>query len=402
MFAMAVRIAQRMGIHSEASLQKHSPFEAEMRRRLWWSLALFDARVSEKADYRNTILNPTWDCRVPLNISDSELRPETKEPLAVEGRCTEVIFTVVRGELYNHQRHAEYYLDFASPALKAVARAARGDSQVSEDDALIMLEKVMDDKYLKFADPSNPVHFITTWITRIFVARAGLIRYLSRAANAGPLGVTENERDQALCDAIRVLDSDTVLMESPLAKGYQWYLYFYFQLPSYLLIAKLLSERPTSVHMARAWESMNQNFVSRYKFRDPVEVAPFMIVFKPLFLSWDRCEAAILQPGQEKGSIPPPKLLGIIGRILAANPQKGRRHTESQSQSPPNGGMMMTPPGSTTLDPSTLPAQFDNLNFTPPHDPFHGLGPLFGVHGSPDKIMQDLDMNLYNIDWTGM
>jgi hypothetical protein len=71
MLGVAMRIAQRMGKHSESACAKCAPLEAEMRRRLWWSLVLFDSRISEMANDRTTTLIPTWDCRIPLNVNDS-------------------------------------------------------------------------------------------------------------------------------------------------------------------------------------------------------------------------------------------------------------------------------------------------------------------------------------------
>jgi len=78
MLGVAMRIAQRIGIHDESMNTKQSPFEAEMRRRLWWSLIGFDSRMCEMADHKATILNPTWDCQLPLNVNDSDLRPAAK------------------------------------------------------------------------------------------------------------------------------------------------------------------------------------------------------------------------------------------------------------------------------------------------------------------------------------
>ncbi len=39
MLAVAIRIAKRMDIHDESSYTKYDALEAEMCRRLWWSLA---------------------------------------------------------------------------------------------------------------------------------------------------------------------------------------------------------------------------------------------------------------------------------------------------------------------------------------------------------------------------
>lgn len=66
LLGVALRIAQRIGLHSEAANTKHSILEAELRRRLWWSLVHFDARVSEMTEIKLSMLVPTWDCRIPV------------------------------------------------------------------------------------------------------------------------------------------------------------------------------------------------------------------------------------------------------------------------------------------------------------------------------------------------
>ncbi|KAK9386689.1 hypothetical protein V1515DRAFT_603556 [Lipomyces mesembrius] len=66
MLGVVMRIAHRMGIHSESACVKRTAFEAEMRRRLWWSLKLFDTRIGEMADYNTVALAPAWECRIPL------------------------------------------------------------------------------------------------------------------------------------------------------------------------------------------------------------------------------------------------------------------------------------------------------------------------------------------------
>lgn len=73
MLDVTIRIAQRMGIHNEASNTTCAALEAEMRRRLWWSLVIFDNRICEMFDYKTATLAPTWDCHVPLNLSDFEV-----------------------------------------------------------------------------------------------------------------------------------------------------------------------------------------------------------------------------------------------------------------------------------------------------------------------------------------
>ena len=44
---LAVRLAQSLGIHRDGSALGLSPFDAEMRRRLWWGICILDTPASE-------------------------------------------------------------------------------------------------------------------------------------------------------------------------------------------------------------------------------------------------------------------------------------------------------------------------------------------------------------------
>lgn len=44
---LAIRLAQSLGMHRDGSQLNLSPFDAEMRRRLWWSICILDTPASE-------------------------------------------------------------------------------------------------------------------------------------------------------------------------------------------------------------------------------------------------------------------------------------------------------------------------------------------------------------------
>ena len=126
MLSVAIRIAERMGIHSESYLAKYTALEAEMYRRLWWSLVIYDTRVGELAYSKTTNLVPTWNCRIPLNVNDSDIRPEMKESPEILGKSSEAIFAVVRSELGDFVRNTKFYLDLTAPSLRPIAKDVQG------------------------------------------------------------------------------------------------------------------------------------------------------------------------------------------------------------------------------------------------------------------------------------
>ncbi|KAL3490707.1 hypothetical protein BJX62DRAFT_237823 [Aspergillus germanicus] len=294
MLGIAIRVAQRMGIHSEAICCEFPPLEAEMRRRLWWALVLFDTRIGEMADYRTTTLTPLWDCKVPLNVNDSDLRPEMTTAPKVQGKSSEALFAVVRGEVGEFLRHSSAHLDFACPALKVVARKAQPDAPGAVDEVGIW-EKSIEDRYLQFCDPENPLHFMTIWATRQALAKCRLISHYSKYTPGRP---TDAQRDAAISYALRMLECDTIILTSPSAQRYYWLMHFYFPFPAYLHLLHDLRRRPLSKHAQHCWSLMSDNFEARAKCLR--RVSPnllFGTITATVYHAWDVTESALRQAG---------------------------------------------------------------------------------------------------------
>lgn len=314
MLGVAIRIAQRMGIHNEATLAKSTPFEAEMRRRLWWSLVLFDTRIGELADCKDATLGPTWDCKVPLNVNDSDFHPEMRDLPLAQAYPTESLFAVVRSELGDFVRHTMLHLDFTCPALKPLAKAysptGPGDSEVGS------LEKLIHDRYLKHCDPENPIHFTAIWWTRGYITKCHFMEHHNRYSHAST-PQTESQHDAAIGYAMRLLECDTMLSSSPLTKNYMWLINSYFPFPAYVQILQGLKRRPNSRYADHAWQVMSDNYEPHFLRHS--EDDPRVKGFTTMVLQvWDAIAAG------EKGTGATPKIVQTL-RSAAARMAEAER-----------------------------------------------------------------------------
>lgn len=387
---VAIRIAQRMGIHSESALAKCTTLEAELRRRLWWSLVLFDTRIGEIADHKTSMLAPTWDCRIPLNVNDSDLRPEMKEPPAVQGKSTDALFAVVRSELGELVRHTMFHLDFTNPALKPIFKTVQR-GLIPEVAELATLEKMIEDKYLKFCDPENPLHFMTIWWTRAYLAKCRLLEHHSRYSSS-LVHQTDAQRDTAISHALRMLECDTKFMTSPLTKRFLWLAHVHFPFPAYIQIVQDLKRRPGSEQAEQAWEVMSDNYEARFGFLYYKGENPFFKIFTKIVLqAWEAREAAFSQLGEP---LMPPRIVSYIRHRVAQIAQNPQIADTQQ----PNGVMGMG---------------IDNFPMSMPMDSgSHGL--LYNIGGQggygvigpgvyPNMSGQaPLDVDVNHLDWAAM
>ncbi|KAJ6084296.1 hypothetical protein N7486_011096 [Penicillium sp. IBT 16267x] len=307
LLGIAIRIAQRMGIHSETFLAKHSVFEAEMSRRLWWSLVMLHARMGELSGAKSSIMNPTWNCNPPLNINDSDLWVEMKEPPAGQGKATEAIFPVLRSELANHIRHSPFHLEFLNPALKPIARELPNGGDVAT------FEKRIEDEYLRYCDQENPLHFMTIWTIRAQISKSYLLERYARYSDSLEHR-NDTESDASMAQALRLLECDTKILTSSLTKGYAWILQIYFPFPAYIHIVQDLKKRPGSNHTKKAWQVMNENYEVRFNSPSGFSGPLFAIFARLILEAWEALETTSKQTDAQVSS---PKIVLNIKQRLA-------------------------------------------------------------------------------------
>lgn len=74
------RIAMRLGLHRDPShTSKVSPFNGEMRRRLWFAIVHIDVTTSSQMGLPRMIRESCYDTQEPLNLLDSDLDEEMTE-----------------------------------------------------------------------------------------------------------------------------------------------------------------------------------------------------------------------------------------------------------------------------------------------------------------------------------
>ncbi|KAF7929141.1 hypothetical protein BELL_0643g00050 [Botrytis elliptica] len=393
LLAIAVRIAQRMDCHNEFALSKLNPLEAEMRRRLWWSLVLYDTRIGEIADSKHVVLTPTWSCKVPLNASDSDFHIKMKDPPQCQPKPTEAIFVVLRGEMGNFIRNTTFHLDFNNPALKPAAKHPQHDP-TTEGSELTDLEKMVEEKYLRFCDPKNPLHFTTIWTTRMSLAKWHLVEHwhFSGKTHSSKVGLV---RDATIAHALKMLECDTKLMTSPLAKGFMWMSNMHFPFPAYFQIVQNFKRRPLSQQAERAWEVMTANYEARFNSTLYDEIpGPFFVIFAKIILqAWEVRELAFRSMGEE---IAEPGIVGSVRQRMAELAGMGEVRTEK------NGGEVDGHAYGDGVDFSRVPSLAfyglgEDLGSSASGTASSGLGTYIDTPG-----MGLIDADISTLDWSVM
>ncbi|BAE55468.1 unnamed protein product [Aspergillus oryzae RIB40] len=371
-----------MGIENETTNARCTALEGEMRRRLWWSLILFDNRISEISGHKTTMLTPTWDCRVPLNANDFDIRPEMKILPQSHDEPTEALFTVVRSKMGDFMRQSAFHLDFTNPSLKVIIKDTPHGAD-PEGDRMTAFERMIENRYLRLCNPENPLHFMTIWTTRGQLAKNRLLEHYSKYASVQQ---TDEQRDIAISHALIIIECDTKLMTSPLTIGYRWLTDFHFPFPAYIYILKDLRKRPTVEHADRIWRTMSDNCEARFK--DMQKVNPFFEFFAKIVLEAWEAREAVFRPINKP--LQPPLIVLNVKRVAQTTGGIQR----SDLKQPIVGSNV-----NTDHLPMTMPMDFgahDLLYSTEGHDfPGPDLGGYLDI---PGQATMDVEVN--QSDWT--
>ncbi|KAI1153880.1 fungal-specific transcription factor domain-containing protein [Nemania diffusa] len=111
-----MRIAQKMGYHRDGEQFNLAPFEAEMRRRLWWHVLTQDSRYAMLSGLSHSWVPSNWDSKMPQNLNDEDLSPNSLKPLVPRNGPSEMAFVLV---IYTYQRftsrtHREFEAAFVA------------------------------------------------------------------------------------------------------------------------------------------------------------------------------------------------------------------------------------------------------------------------------------------------
>lgn len=366
MMGIAIRIAQRMGLHRDPDGYGLSPFEVEQRRRLWWTLVSYDRRIGEMTGSTVTALTSGCDCKKPLNVNDSDLHVDGEEPPTPHRGPTEMLFSLTRVELSMVVASNSDRDSFKMNPEKNTGSPRPGKPNVAmyrlagQDTPPYTLEGFcahIEGTYLIHCDPKIPLHFFTLTMTRAALCKMRIVNFLVRRHNAEPMPLKDVERDALTLAGIQMIEYDNVVMSSESLRPYRWYAMQYFPFPAYMFLVQELRKRVSGPLVERAWAAMEANYELRGLLSNLH--SPMHSAFSSIFVkAWAAHYEAQRAAGRDVAT---PHFISIL-RERVEKRRKARQEnrtdpvpeqppiafprsrTREVSSTSPEGPVMMTPP----------------------------------------------------------
>ncbi|KAI0474124.1 fungal-specific transcription factor domain-containing protein [Xylariaceae sp. FL0804] len=259
---LAIRIAQSLGLHREGThFQDLSPFDVEMRRRLWWAICVLDLRSAEDQGTELTIGDRSFDTRQPLNVNDADIDPDMADFPEERRGATEMTFCLVRYEICSLYRRMHTGTDFMHPCL-------HGESQLSLAERETMLVEMyahIEEKYLKACEnkEGDVMHWVAATIARMIMAKMGLIIYQPMLMPETGEELSADIRDRLFMLSIEVVEYCQVLNCDPRCRAWRWLFEAYTQWHAVAYLMLEVCRRPWSASVERGWMALTATLQRR-------------------------------------------------------------------------------------------------------------------------------------------
>ncbi|KAH9999161.1 fungal-specific transcription factor domain-containing protein [Xylariaceae sp. FL0662B] len=250
---VSVRIAQKMGLHRDGESLGLSPFETEMRRRIWWQIVLLDANYALMSGLGQSLLPRSWDTKKPLNINDADLYPTMTTAQSKDGP-TDMIFCLISYEI------SEMIVE--SPMLELVLL----QTEVGSPDApnpndiekarrrILELDKAVGSILDKYGDLTmGPIHELAANLRPLMIGH--ILRLISPAREQPEWG-TEilTPKDNIFKISLIAAEHNLELYKKSHASGhFMWFLKCSFKIELFVYMVGQLCSRTSGQLVERAW-----------------------------------------------------------------------------------------------------------------------------------------------------
>ncbi|KAI1172574.1 hypothetical protein F4777DRAFT_508046 [Nemania sp. FL0916] len=384
---LLMRIAVGMGLHRDGShFSNVTPFDAEIRRRVWYHICLIDSRVGECQAPNAGITMSLFDTKKPSNLNDTDIAPDmTVLPVSSEG-YTDSTFYVLRCKMWH------FACRFKSTI--STEPGSHEDRTADRPTLLKDIRKDMAQDLKRYLNPeSDQFHCLIHTMIVLELSRFDQIIHVANNFKS------PSESHKAFALAVANLQHVFHLAEQKSSAQWSWYLVSCIQWHTMSTILVHLSTSPWGPTAEMAWGLAKKAFVhlSEGLSRDPMR-----------------------QPLQDlMGSVTKHRELQI--QKLRANPTWAEKLARIGSMPGPVPTLHDLADGDEALDTAmieerlafemnesrTLPEEFGVENSTPSHssggyegmDKWIDLTPSFIETDPSDDVLQVFQNTSTNTDW---
>ncbi|KAL8836910.1 MAG: hypothetical protein Q9205_002817 [Flavoplaca limonia] len=254
--SLAIRIAHALDLHRDDSFASLSPFNTEMRRRLWWQIIILDGRAAEDRGSDPMITEQSYNTKMPSNVNDEDIDPEKSQEIVSREGYTEMTFCLICHEVSVTIRQ----LNYVPPGLSSGTAADVLPNRMEKDRLVNDCHDRLENKYLQFCNTSVPLSWATSVVTRMIMARMWLIVHKPLQRQEGEMSPRNPDHEGVLSKATDVIEYANILETEPCVERWRWFFGTWHQWYALAMALAELCNQPHGPVADRAWKAVDRVF----------------------------------------------------------------------------------------------------------------------------------------------
>jgi hypothetical protein len=249
------RIGQRIGLHRDGEKLGLSPFETEVRRRLWWFIMMLEGYSQKLAGSGASGNMLMGDVKMPSNINDSDLfLGMTEAPKEHEG-ATEMIFFLIKchvGDFLRRSADARRTFDgvwnrFTNSAVQVTVK----------DRAIDELETYLQQRFLQYCDSAITWHYMCNQLGKAIVF---MMRFMAHSTEYHKAEMAQSEKDTLFDLAVQVCECQNLAYTMKEMHGFMWHVNSHFQWKAFIFLLSELRYRSEGAQVEQAWKEVQKSY----------------------------------------------------------------------------------------------------------------------------------------------
>jgi hypothetical protein len=368
---LAIRVAEGMGLRLDGVLLGLSPFETEIRRRIWWQLKMHDFRAAElcgQAKFRDFELDETTP-KKPANINDSDLYPTMKQAPVESRKPTEMIWCVLRSELATFAATQKAKMQQLGKVGFTSEEFTAMDDLTVKDAFIAEIEDMVETRFLRFCDPADPLQLLVLLGARSAI---NLIRFIAHHPRrwARLDQVPASEQQSVWSNVMQLLERYKVMQSTPQLRRFAWNTPYFIQWHAVIHVLDTLRTNPLHRDAVKAWGLVDAMY--------EVNAEILLSTKKPIFVAvGNLClKAYSVRAADPKGekqglSTPPEYITKLQEQRQGAKARREAAFARGRGQNTSQGGKRSETTEANVPRPSTIPGPSDAQHFSAAKQPVH-------------------------------
>ncbi|MCJ1382447.1 hypothetical protein MMC17_005560 [Xylographa soralifera] len=250
LMGIAVRIAQRLGLHRDGDLLGLSPMVAEERRRTWWQMQQVEILIALVVGCVPISLNANWDTKMPANLEDSDISPNMRTLPADRPGLTSMSQVLYRYRAGQYVR---------TTAQKGSAWLTSANVSMMEKDALMeYIRKELVENFLQYCEPVNPMHLYIQIGVQSFLLAAQRSARQPLMANTRISDMSLGDRDDLLRICMKTMEYYILVQTTPAIAHFRWHYEYYFASSALVYVIIEAHHRAATAEAVSLWAIINR------------------------------------------------------------------------------------------------------------------------------------------------